>query len=87
MSSREVGTWDAEAEAFDEEPDHGLHDPVVRDAWRGLLRSVVPPIPSRVADLGCGVRRRPVPDPAYWGKRIDDERYLVVGRVVGRRRA
>lgn len=46
--------WDAEAEGFDEEPDHGLHDPVVRDAWRALLRAVVPPIPSRIADLGCG---------------------------------
>jgi SAM-dependent methyltransferase len=46
--------WDAEAAAFDEEPDHGLHDPVVRDAWRSLLISVVPPIPSRIADLGCG---------------------------------
>lgn len=46
--------WDAEAEAFDEEPDHGLRDPVVRDAWQSLLRSLVPPIPSRIADLGCG---------------------------------
>jgi SAM-dependent methyltransferase len=195
-SSREV--WDAEAESFDEAPDHGLHDPLVRDAWRSLVRSVVPPIPSRIADLGCGtgslalllaedghsvdgidvspemVRRatakagtypgmtftvgdaaapdlppatydvvlcrhvlwtlpspadvlalwvdllvpdgrlvlvegswstgagltaaqtvalvegvglnptlRPLPDPAYWGKRIDDERYLVVGRRPG----
>ena len=51
-SSREQ--WDAEAEAFDTEPDHGLHDPVVRDAWQSLLRSLVPPIPSRIADLGCG---------------------------------
>ena len=46
--------WDAQAEAFDEEPDHGLHDPVVRAAWQSLLRSLMPPIPSRVADLGCG---------------------------------
>lgn len=46
--------WDAEAEAFDEEPDHGLHDPVVHDAWQSLLRSLVPPVPSRIADLGCG---------------------------------
>ena len=53
-SSRDSEVWDAEAESFDEEPDHGLHDPVVRDAWRALIRSVVPPIPSRIADLGCG---------------------------------
>jgi SAM-dependent methyltransferase len=46
--------WDAEAEAFDEEPDHGLRDPLVRDAWRSLLLGLVPPIPSRIADLGCG---------------------------------
>lgn len=54
MSSRDSEMWDVEAEAFDEEPDHGLHDPVVRDAWQSLLRSLVPPIPSRIADLGCG---------------------------------
>ena len=54
MTSRESDRWDAEAAACDEEPDHGLRDPVVRDAWQSLLRSVVPPIPCRVADLGCG---------------------------------
>ncbi|MFA6297616.1 MAG: class I SAM-dependent methyltransferase [Nocardioides sp.] len=47
-------TWDAEAEGFDDEPDHGLRDPVVREAWRALLRSVLPAAPARVADLGCG---------------------------------
>ena len=46
--------WDAEAASFDDEPDHGLRDPMVRDAWRSLMRSVLPPIPARVADLGCG---------------------------------
>jgi ubiquinone/menaquinone biosynthesis C-methylase UbiE len=46
--------WDAEAASFDDEPDHGLRDPLVRDAWRSLMRSVLPPIPARVADLGCG---------------------------------
>ncbi|GEP33832.1 SAM-dependent methyltransferase [Nocardioides szechwanensis] len=46
--------WDAEAEAFDDEPDHGLRDPVVREAWRALLLSVLPEAPGRVADLGCG---------------------------------
>ena len=54
VTSRERDRWDAEAEAFDEEPDHGLRDPLVRDAWRSLLGGVVPPIPARVADLGCG---------------------------------
>ena len=54
MTSREQELWDAEAAAFDDEPDHGLHDPVVRDAWRSLLISLLPPAPARIADLGCG---------------------------------
>jgi SAM-dependent methyltransferase len=54
VTSRDSDIWDAEAARFDDEPDHGLRDPLVRDAWRSLLRSVLPPIPARVADLGCG---------------------------------
>jgi SAM-dependent methyltransferase len=46
--------WDAEAATFDEEPDHGLRDPAVREAWRRLLRDHLPEPPARVADLGCG---------------------------------
>ena len=46
-------TWDAEAARFDEEPDHGLLDPVVRGAWADLLRELVPP-GSTVLDVGCG---------------------------------
>ena len=46
--------WDASAGAFDQEPDHGLLDPLVRAAWRGLLDAVLPPSPAVVADLGCG---------------------------------
>ena len=46
--------WDAEALTFDEAPDHGLHDPAVRAAWRSLLLTHLPPAPARVADLGCG---------------------------------
>jgi SAM-dependent methyltransferase len=46
--------WDAEASSFDDEPDHGLHSPRVREAWRTLLTSLLPPAPARVADLGCG---------------------------------
>lgn len=55
MTSREdIQTWDAEAETFDEEADHGLADPVCREAWRELLTGVLPPPPARIADLGCG---------------------------------
>lgn len=46
--------WDAEADGFDEHPDHGLRDPVVRAAWTNLLVPLLPPSPARVADLGCG---------------------------------
>lgn len=46
--------WDREAASFDDEPDHGLADPVTRAAWRDLLLDVLPPTPARIADLGCG---------------------------------
>ncbi|HET9499175.1 MAG TPA: class I SAM-dependent methyltransferase [Marmoricola sp.] len=46
--------WDAQAETFDDEPDHGLRDPAVRRTWLALLREHLPPAPARIADLGCG---------------------------------
>ena len=49
-----VRAWDAEADRFDEAADHGLRDPAVRDAWRTLLTGLLPPAPTRIADLGCG---------------------------------
>lgn len=55
MSTHETrAAWDAEAATFDDEPDHGLADPVTRAAWRDLLLEHLPPAPARVADLGCG---------------------------------
>jgi SAM-dependent methyltransferase len=55
MTSRDaIDLWDAEAATFDEAADHGLRDDTVRAAWRELLRSVLPAVPGRVADLGCG---------------------------------
>ena len=45
--------WDAEAERFDEELDHGLLNASVRDAWAALMLKEVPP-GSTVLDLGCG---------------------------------
>jgi ubiquinone/menaquinone biosynthesis C-methylase UbiE len=50
----EIAKWDAEASTFDEPADHGLRDPAVRTAWRGLMLELLPPAPARVADLGCG---------------------------------
>lgn len=46
--------WDAEADRFDDEPDHGLRDPGVRQAWTHLLTATLPPPPARILDLGCG---------------------------------
>ncbi|MEU3135557.1 trifunctional class I SAM-dependent methyltransferase/NUDIX hydrolase/VOC family protein [Streptomyces sp. NPDC006854] len=46
--------WDAAAGSFDEEPDHGLLDPAVRDAWAGRLESWLPVTRGDVLDLGCG---------------------------------
>ncbi|MFJ9819765.1 class I SAM-dependent methyltransferase [Streptomyces sp. NPDC101151] len=46
--------WDAEAAAFDDEPDHGLRAPEVRAAWAARLRSWLPEQPADVLDLGCG---------------------------------
>jgi ubiquinone/menaquinone biosynthesis C-methylase UbiE len=46
--------WDAQAKSFDDEPDHGLTNPDVRDAWMARLRSWLPAPPAEVADLGCG---------------------------------
>ncbi|MGW0790830.1 methyltransferase domain-containing protein [Streptomyces sp. NPDC002911] len=46
--------WDAAADSFDEEPDHGLHDPVVRSAWARRMETWLPTSRSEVLDLGCG---------------------------------
>lgn len=46
--------WDQAAAAFDEEPDHGLRSPLVRDAWTALLRSWLPGSSAAILDAGCG---------------------------------
>ncbi|WP_241741054.1 class I SAM-dependent methyltransferase [Streptomyces sp. L2] len=46
--------WDAAADTFDDEPDHGLRDPGVRAAWAARLRTWLPDRPADVLDLGCG---------------------------------
>jgi ubiquinone/menaquinone biosynthesis C-methylase UbiE len=50
----EAGYWDSQAGTFDHQPDHGLLDPQVRQAWRRLLLAELPPAPAAIADLGCG---------------------------------
>ncbi len=46
--------WDAQAPAFDEEPDHGLRDPSVREAWSNFLAACLPEAGAHVLDIGCG---------------------------------
>src|SRR4051812_19708194 len=45
--------WDEQAATFDDEPDHGLRAPAVRQAWAELLLPLLPE-PRHVTDLGCG---------------------------------
>jgi len=52
--TKETGYWDSQAATFDHEPDHGLLDPRVRQAWQRLLLAELPAAPAAVADLGCG---------------------------------
>ena len=54
VSADDSALWDAEAPAFDEAPDHGLHAAEERGAWRELLLGVFPPAPADVVDVGCG---------------------------------
>lgn len=51
--SRDVD-WDAEADTFDDEPDHGLRAPEVRRAWADRMEGWLPARPADVLDLGCG---------------------------------
>lgn len=54
MSEQTAGDWDEAASTFHQAADHGLRDPDVRSAWADLLERMLPPPPSRLADLGCG---------------------------------
>ncbi|MFF3564162.1 methyltransferase domain-containing protein [Streptomyces sp. NPDC002574] len=54
MDEKSGEYWDAAADRFDEEPDHGLREPAVREAWAGRLRGWLPDTPADVLDLGCG---------------------------------
>ncbi|MBK7915430.1 MAG: methyltransferase domain-containing protein [Chloroflexi bacterium] len=46
--------WDNVAPFFDDEPDHGLRDPIVLDAWTHLLRASLPYTEAAILDIGCG---------------------------------
>ena len=46
--------WDEESTTFDQQPDHGLHDPKIRAAWTKLLEGWLPAPRSQILDIGCG---------------------------------
>jgi 2-polyprenyl-3-methyl-5-hydroxy-6-metoxy-1,4-benzoquinol methylase len=46
--------WDTIAPAFDNEPDHGLRDPILRENWTNFLRGVLPCTKATILDIGCG---------------------------------
>jgi ubiquinone/menaquinone biosynthesis C-methylase UbiE len=76
--------WDEAASTFDEAPDHGLLDADVRSAWADLLARILPPTPSRLADLGCGTGSLAVLA-AQLGHRVDgidfSEQMLAIART------
>jgi SAM-dependent methyltransferase len=54
MTGAGPSEWDVAAATFDDQPDHGMHDPAVRAAWTRLLLPLMPPAPAQIVDLGSG---------------------------------
>ncbi len=46
--------WDETAATFDHEPDHGLRDPLILEAWTALLKTWLPATTATILDMGCG---------------------------------
>lgn len=46
--------WDDLAPTFDNEPDHGLRDPLIRKSWTELLKTFLPFPTTNILDIGCG---------------------------------
>jgi 2-polyprenyl-3-methyl-5-hydroxy-6-metoxy-1,4-benzoquinol methylase len=46
--------WDERAPSFDEEPDHGLRDSLVRESWTDYLKTWLPYNAATILDIGCG---------------------------------
>lgn len=45
--------WDDLAATFDDEPDHGLRDPLIRETWTEYLKTLLPQTNVSVLDIGC----------------------------------
>lgn len=54
MSATARAFWESQASTFDDEPDHGLRNPTIREAWKSLLLDYLPAAPADIIDLGCG---------------------------------
>ncbi len=48
------GFWDADAAGYDQSSSHYPQSPAEWAAWRGALEPLLPPVPSRVLDVGAG---------------------------------
>lgn len=46
--------WDSYAPKYDDEPDHGLSDPQVKQKWNELVMSHLSTTPIRIIDMGGG---------------------------------
>ncbi|MFZ5858410.1 MAG: class I SAM-dependent methyltransferase [Chloroflexota bacterium] len=46
--------WDGIAPSFDDEPDHGLRDPLILASWTKLLKAWLPNRHGNILDIGCG---------------------------------
>ena len=46
--------WDALASTFDDEPDHGLRDSIIRETWTAFLQTWLPQTSTTILDIGCG---------------------------------
>jgi 2-polyprenyl-3-methyl-5-hydroxy-6-metoxy-1,4-benzoquinol methylase len=46
--------WDDLASTFDNEPDHGLRDALIRETWTEFLKAWLPLTDVTVLDIGCG---------------------------------
>lgn len=46
--------WDLYAPKYDNEPDHGLLDPLIKQKWAELIISQLPDAPIKIIDMGGG---------------------------------
>ncbi|MBC7464182.1 MAG: class I SAM-dependent methyltransferase [Actinobacteria bacterium] len=46
--------WDSYAPKYDNEPDHGLLDPLIKQKWAELVISHLPDTPIKIIDMGGG---------------------------------